>query len=110
MARQLSPLFAGALGGVAVCVIAALVFARGEPNRLIKRALGIPAELSGPHQYNVPQFAEVAINGSRDFAFCALSAYAREDASCELIKSRDGWRLRAPGATRTTSCSVTCLK
>lgn len=101
---------AGVLGAVCIEGITLLVLLIPEPNRIAKRVLSIPAELSGPHRYTLAAGQDAAIRGSANFAYCALSGDAAKIAGCDLSRLADGWHVRAAESDPRALCAVTCLK
>ena len=89
-------------------IAAGLALISPEVSRLAKRAFGIPAELSGPHRYNLRPSEDLLVTGSSDFIYCALSMVDGRGGSCALVHGADGWHVAANAAA--ASCAVTCLK
>lgn len=104
----------GALGGVlGTAVVLGLGFGLAlvpEPNRLMKRVLKIPAELSGPHRYELAAHQTVLVAGSRDFIYCALSMSGADGGFCAISHETDGWHVGGADPRLAASCAVTCLK
>ncbi len=101
---------AGMLGALCTECITLGFLTLPEPNRLTKRLLGIPSELSGPHQYAIEPHEDALISGSMDFAYCALSRVDRTKGGCLLSRRRDGWHVNATEVDLGGTCAVTCLK